>query len=450
MNRTRPVSSPPRRRLLQVGGLGLFGLNLVRRAEAARSEREPAIRACILLFHYGGPSHVDMWDMKPDAPSEVRGEYRPIETSAPGIRICEHMPMTARVMHHVALIRSLHHPMRNHNSAAVEALCGRTPLGGDLELLADTTASFPCYGSLLACVQRERGAVLPHVALPHPMRNVVKLPGQTAGFLGPRYEPYQVDSDPNEAAFTPGELDLPPGISTHRLANRERLLAIVDASLARQEAQLTRRAASAPFTQAFGILRSASVRESFDLSREPHAVRERYGRHKLGQSLLLARRLVEGGVPFVTVYDRFVNGQDVNWDSHATLFSRHREELIPPADRGFSALIEDLHQRGLLESTLVIQMGEFGRTPKINGSGGRDHWPDCFTAVMAGGGVRGGTVLGASDETGAYPAEDPVTPGDLAATLFARFGVDPATEVHDITQRPWRVADGRPLDRLFG
>jgi uncharacterized protein (DUF1501 family) len=191
------------------------------------------------------------------------------------------------------------------------------------------------------------------------------------------------------------------------------------------------------------------VRRGFDLAREPARLRERYGRHRLGQSLLLARRLVETGVNFVAVFDGMANGQDANWDSHQTLFPRHRQ-LLPPSDQAFSALIEDLEARGLLDSTLVLALGEFGRTPRINGSAGRDHWPDCYTAVLAGGGVRGGAVYGSSDRIGAYPASDPVTPADLAATVFWRFGIDPHREVRDQTDRPFRLSDGTPLPRLFG
>jgi uncharacterized protein (DUF1501 family) len=192
------------------------------------------------------------------------------------------------------------------------------------------------------------------------------------------------------------------------------------------------------------------VRRAFDLARETPAMRERYGRHTLGQSMLLARRLVEAGVRFVNVNDKVTNGQLANWDSHENNFGRLKNDLLPPADQAFSALIEDLDQRGLLASTLVIALAEFGRTPRINGNAGRDHWPDCFSAVLAGGGVRGGAIYGASDRFAAYPATDPVTPGDLAATLFWRFGLDPETELRDLTGRPYRVADGTPLDRLFG
>jgi hypothetical protein len=448
----------PRRRLLQAGALGGFALSLtaLEQARAAplsstpsEAAAAPAIRSCILIFYYGGPSHLDTWDPKPEAPAEIRGEFRPVESSVPGIRISEHMPLTSRVMHHVAVIRSMHHPMRNHNSAAVEALCGRTPLGGDLELLADTSQNFPCYGSTASWLRRDPLAVLPHVALPHVMHNVVRLPGQTAGFLGSAYEPYQVESDPNLAGFDPGQLTLSSGLTPARLESREALLRIVDRQLDRSERVLRPELASLPYQRVFSLLGSETVRRAFDISQEPERLRERYGRNKHGQSVLLARRLVEAGVRFVTVFDGVRNGQDDNWDSHAALFARHRDHLLPPADRAFSALLEDLDHRGLLEDTLVVSMGEFGRTPKINSSGGRDHWPDCYSIALAGGGVRGGTLHGASDPDGAYPAADPVRPGDLAATLFWRFGLDWTKEMRDGTGRPFPAADGQPLRSLF-
>jgi hypothetical protein len=442
-----PSPMIPRRRLLQIGALGGFGLSLANPAVAAAPAGK--IRSCILIFFYGGPSQFETWDPKPDAPAEIRGEFKPIETSAPGVRISEHLPLTAKVMHRMAIIRSMTHPMKNHNAAAVEALCGRTPLGGDQELLADDALAFPCYGSVLDYARRDgsRGD-LASVALPHVMYNVVRLPGQTSGFLGSRYQPYQVQSDPNTPNFSPGELDVPASFAA-RLENREALLRSVDGQLDRSERLLNQRPAPVPYQRAFSLLRSEPVRRAFRIQSEEDRTRERYGRNTLGQSLLLARRLVEAGVSFITVFDKIHNGQEANWDSHEKVFVRSREALLPPADRGLSGLIEDLEARGLLESTLVIGCAEFGRTPKINASAGRDHWPDCYSIVLAGGGVRGGTVHGASDETGAYPALDPTTPGDLAATLFWRFGVDPTQEMRDGTNRPYPLADGKPLRGLF-
>ena len=426
-----------RRRFLQLGGAACLGLALPRLASANSSSR---VQSCILIYYYGGPSQLDTWDLKPTAPAEVRGEFRPIATSVSGVHIGEHLPRSARIVHKLAIVRSMHHPMRNHNSAAVESLCGRTPLRGDLELLANDPNSFPCYGSALNFLTPRSRELPTHVALPHVMHNVVVLPGQNAGFLGSAYDPFQVTQDPNNPQFRVGELELTADVSARRLESRRSLLD-----------QLPARGPMTPFQQrAFDLLRSERVHRAFDLTREAPATRDRYGRSTLGQSMLLARRLVEEGVRFVNVNDKVTNGQTANWDSHENNFGRLKNDLLPPADQAFAALIDDLDERGLLDSTLVVALAEFGRTPRINGNAGRDHWPDCFSIVLAGGGVRGGTVYGSSDRFAAYPASDPVTPGDLAATLFWRFGLDPANELHDITGRPYRLADGTPLMRLFG
>jgi hypothetical protein len=445
-----------RRRLLQIGGLGALGLNLSKCLEAesrASDGAQPAkaqrIKSCIVLYYYGGPSHLDTWDMKPGAPKEVRGEFQSIPTNVPGIRVCEHMPRAARIMNKLAVIRSMHHPMRNHNSAAVESLCGRTPLKGDLELLSDDPNSFPCYGAALSRLLPGQPDLPSHVALPHVMYNVVQLPGQNSGFLGANFNPFQVTRDPNNPDFQVDELQLPADLSLARLEDRQALLGVVEGQLRTADRQ-ARSAAMTTFQErAFRILHSDAVRRAFDLGRESTQVRDRYGRNTLGQSLLLARRLVEAGVRVINVNDKIHNGQLANWDSHENNFGRLKNDLLPPADQAFSALIEDLDSRGILESTLVVVLAEFGRTPKVNANAGRDHWPDCFSVVLAGGGVHGGAIHGSSDRIGAFPAADPVTPGDFAATLFWRFGIDAKTEIHDLTGRPYQLAEGEPLRKLF-
>jgi len=417
-----------------------------------------------LIFYYGGPSHLDTYDPKPDAPAEIRGEFRTIATSAPGIRICEHLPRMSRLMHKVALIRSMHHEARLHDSASIHALTGRPLDGPDRELLTPQPQLFPSFGSAVARLRRGEPAEIPFASLPFPFRNVHDVPCQGAGFLGAAFDPLRIEVDPQVAnyradALTPAA-DLPAG----RLRQRRDLLGALQRN-DRPPSPLHRL-----YDRAFRLLDSDTLRTAVDLSREPAAVRERYGfgpaplavgegggggngaelghaRQMRGQNLLLARRLVEAGVPFVNVYDFRQQGQ--NWDAHFRCFNQHRTHLLPLADQGLSALIEDLDQRGLLDSTLVVAMGEFGRTPRINRDGGRDHWPDCYTVLLAGGGVRGGAVHGASDRQGAYPASEPVTPGDLAATIFWRFGIDPATEVRDAAGRPYRLAEGQPLTRLF-
>ncbi len=408
----------------------------------ASSSGAPPIRSCILVFHYGGPSQMETWDPKPDAPLEVRGVCSPIETNVPGIRISEYLPQMASVMNHVTLIRSLHHPMRNHNSAAAEMLTGKTPLRGDLELLGDDALGPPCLGSALSATLGLPADGLAHVALPYVMYNVVQLPGQTAGFLGPKYERFQIEGDPNRPDFQVGALQLPGDVSRQRFTERTGLSRKLDRHPSEQSAVTTM---DEHYEKAFATLGSPRLRMAMEIGRETDALRERYGRNLLGQSLLLARRLVEADVRMITVFDGQANCQTCNWDSHADNFGRHKGTLVPPMDRGLSALIADLADRGMLESTLVISVGEFGRTPRINANAGRDHWPDVFSAMMAGGGAPGGTVIGASDKIAAYPARDPVSSGDLAATLFSRFGVDPERELVDPTGRPHRLADGRAL-----
>jgi hypothetical protein len=442
MHHSPPILS--RRRLLQVASASALvpctpGIAASSPIVAVPSTRQ-SIRSCILVFFYGGPSHLDTYDPKPDAPAEIRGEYRSIATSVAGTRVGEHLPLMARVMHRVALLRGMHHPMTNHNSAAAEALTGRTPAGGDQELLTDDPRGLPTLGSAVSFALGKRANVLPYVALPYTLYNVVQLPGQTPGMLGGAFDRFQVEGDPSHPNFRIAAFD-----GANDLGGRADLLRVLDRT--RLPGRVAR--AAAYRERALRLVGSPEVRRLFDVAKEPQRLRERYGLHRLGQSLLLARRLVEGGVNFVACYDGQTNGQEANWDSHENLFPRHRQ-LIPPADQALSSLIEDLDVRGLLDSTLVVALGEFGRTPRINGNRGRDHWPQCYTVLLAGGGIRGGTVLGSSDKIGAYPALDPVTPGDLAATIFWRFGLDPETEVRDQTDRPFRLAVGEPIRKVFG
>jgi len=413
---------------------------------------------------------LDTYDLKPEAPAEVRGEFKAIATSVPGLFVCEHLPKMARSMHKVALIRSMHHRNRLHDSASTEALTGRQPPTGDREEFAPIKQVFPCYGASVSYLRRELQLDVPHAALPFVFHNVVDVPCQGGGFLGSAYDPLQVSVDPESRVYSAGALALPVGQSVKSLEDRRRLLvSLQEGSIAAAHSSPMGRWQHSS-DKAFQLLGSESFREALDLSRESSQMRDRYGydsapvavgsgggggngaemgfsREMRGQNLLLARRLVEAGVPFVNVFDFRQQGQ--NWDAHHKNFEQHKSHLLPLADQSLSALIEDLDARGLLDTTLVVAMGEFGRTPRINKDGGRDHWPDCYTVLLAGGGVRGGAVFGASDRTGAYPDKDPVTPADLAATIFWRFGIDPSSEIHDLTGRPWRVADGQPLRSLF-
>jgi hypothetical protein len=439
-----------RRRFLHCCGYSSIAALLNQtKLDASPSPSLGPLRSCIVLMLYGGPSHLDTWDMKPRASLEVRGEYRPIATSVPGRFVCEHLSRLANLIDRLAVVRSMHHGMSNHNSAMYQALVGRRPKI-DLDVLgADRANDFPTVGSVLSYVAPS--GRLPHstnpltnVALPHVMHNVVDLPGQNAGFLGGQYDPLQISSDPNLTSFHVPNLNLPPGVNEQRLSDRLSLLR----SLQTRTAANGEDSMQLYHERAVGLLRSDAVQRAFRIDREADRVRDRYGRNTFGQSLLLARKLVEADVRFIRVNDKIYNGQTDNWDSHLNIFPRHRE-LLAPFDQGLSALIEDLDQRGLLETTLVVVMGEFGRTPRVNANGGRDHWPDCYSMVMAGGGIASGSAYGESDRYGAYPIADAVTPADLAATILWRFGVDWREQIRDRQGRPFQLAEGSPIKRLF-
>jgi hypothetical protein len=459
-----------RRQLLRIGGLGPLALTLpsVLQARALANSSVapsslPPIQSCILIFYYGGPSQLDTWDPKPGAPAEVRGDFQTIDTSVPGVRICEHLPRMAGLMDRVALVRSMSHAMRNHDSACTETFTGRPPARGDSENFSAPSESlaFPSHGAALSYVRRGRGDDLPHAVLPFFITNLFPPPGQVGGFLGSAYAPLLVSGDPATLTYDAEMRRLPGGLTPGRLAQREALLQAFDTGSAKDSPARTY------YEKAFHLFGAAGVRRALDIEQEPRRVRERYGlgwhgpayvadksggvldfaQQLRGQNLLMARRLVEAGVPFVNVYDYKVQG--ANWDTHEANAGKLKGHLLPLADQALSALIEDLDERGLLDSTLVVALGEFGRTPRFNKTAGRDHWPNCYTALLAGGGVRGGAVFGASDKMAAYPASDPVSPGDLAATIFWRFGIDPAMEIHDTTNRPFRLAEGEPVRRLF-
>ncbi len=483
--RDRPADTQSEHRLnrraaLQFTG-GAVGLNLAGlwHAQAGLAQSgiplaKPAsvspIKSCIVVFYYGGPSHLDTYDMKPNAPSDIRGEFQQIATSAPGIFVSEHLPRMSRVMDKVALIRSMHHNNRLHDSASTEALTGRPSPNGDREEFAPINQFYPCFGACLSYLWQEKRIEIPHAALPFVFHNVVDTPCQGGGFLGTKFDPLQISVDVETKTYRAGALTLPAGHTSLLISDRRRLLETLELAAASSKSTPVGEQWRMFCDKAFQLLGSETLRRALDLSHETAPMRDRYGfgpspasvgegggggngsemgygRQMRGQNLLLARRMVEAGVPFVNVYDFRQQGQ--NWDAHFKNFNQHKSHLLPLADQSLSALIEDLEDRGLLDSTLVVAMGEFGRTPKINADGGRDHWPDCYTVLLAGGGVKGGSVFGASDSMGAFPASDPVTPSDLAATIFWRFGIDPATEIHDMTGRPSRLSDGQPITQLF-
>jgi hypothetical protein len=459
LSRTRFADEEPRisrRGLLRAGGLACLGLDLAAlcgdgAAQGAGPTRPgdlPRLKACILIFCNGGPCHLDTFDLKPDAPAEVRGEFHPIATSVPGMHVCEHLPRIARMMHHLTVIRSMQHRMRGHRSGVTNTLCGLPPPAGDVCDVPPEPQQLPSYGSRLTYLLRDRPLSLPHVLLPYPAdAGPFIYPGQTAGFLGATYQPFRLDQDPNAADFSLASLKLPADLTVDRLGRRAALLGLVDAQPEGVAALETGKQMTELQRRAVRLFHASDMGRAFELERETPKTRDRYGRTIGGQSMLLARRLVEAGVRFIQVT---LGTQDTEsgWDAHSSEFPIHKRSC-EDVDPAYSALIEDLAARGLLESTLVLLLGEFGRTPKINQDAGRDHWPDCYCAVLAGGGVRGGRYYGASDKLGAFPTADPVGPADLAATLFWRFGLDPATEIVDGAGRPYRLAEGTPVRGLF-
>ncbi|HUY88528.1 MAG TPA: DUF1501 domain-containing protein [Pirellulales bacterium] len=447
-----------RRRLLSIGGLGLLGLNLPR--WLAAEERKPAIAAraksVIFLYQFGGPSHVDMFDMKPNAPEKIRGPHKPIASNVPGIEVSEHLPRVAKVMDKVALVRSMHHPMKNHNSASYYALTGHAPLTDDIRL-RDSLDLFPAYGSVVDRLAPVTDGMPTFVAYPYVIRDGAVTPGQHASFLGKAHDPLLVTEDPNARDFRLPELSLPDNLSLDRLENRRELQKLVDRQSRLLEISPAARGLDAYYDKVLSMLNSPRVSQAFDLSAEPEKLRESYGRHTYGQCCLLARRLVEAGVRFVNVYfSNSIGGQSTTsggWDTHGfnntRMFPIIEKYHLPITDQTLPTLLADLDDRGLLDTTLVVWMGEFGRTPKINDNISRDHWPMCYTTLLAGGGVKRGFVYGASDKNASFPDRDPVRPDDLAATMFQLLGIDPGTEVYDPANRPLPIAAGSPIAALL-
>jgi hypothetical protein len=436
-----------RRSFLRIGGLGLAGLSLPQllRAEAkAGSARRGSAKSVILLFQFGGPSHLDTFDPKPDAPAEVRGEFGTIGTPVPGIRVTEHLPRLAGLADKFALVRSVHHKSSSHNPGAYYSLTGRQPLRNVVTLNASAT-DFPHPGSIVDYLDRTKRDVPSFVALPTMIADgPFRTPGEFAGFLGKMYDPLWVLKDPNRPGFDVTELSLPEGLTARRVDDRQALVRQLDGL-----SRLADREAIAGMddyrARAADLLTSPATKKAFALHEEPARVRDRYGRTTYGQSTLLARRLVEAGVRFVTVYySRGISG----WDTHKKNFTTLKGSRLPQTDQTVSALLEDLEGRGLLGETLVYWTGDFGRTPKINKDAGRDHWPPCQTVLLAGGGIGGGRVHGASDRTGAYPSADPARPDDITATVFHALGFDPKTLIHDQLKRPMPISAGRPIASL--
>ncbi len=421
-----------RRDTLRVGVLSALGYGLTDWFQsgscAKETVREGGARAksCILLWLDGGPSHLETFDLKPNAPSEVRGPFRPIATNVAGIQISELLPETARHAEKLAIIRSMTSPLGEHGLAHHYLLTGYKPT---------PALHYPSYGAVVARCRTDDSALPPYVAIPE-----ARAAG--AGYLGGAYEPFVTGGDPSHHEFRVQHLDLFPEVDEMRLARRREFLRQMDQVQAEVESQGDRLPSG--FEQAYRLVSSPEAKRAFDLSSESAETRARYGPRMFGQSCLLARRLVERGVPFVTV-------TNTGWDTHEDLVTQLKlgytgaqsgVGLIPTFDLGFSALLADLADRGLLEQTLVVAMGEFGRTPKLNARGGRDHWPRVFSVVLAGGGVRGGQVVGESDRVGESPIDRPVTPNDLARTVYTLLGIDADRNFITSTGRPVAVNQG--------
>ncbi|RLT04319.1 MAG: DUF1501 domain-containing protein [Planctomycetota bacterium] len=452
LNRADELS---RRHLLQVGGLGLMGLslpNLLSAREQAVPKSSLVSKAdhCIILFLNGGPSHLDMWDMKPDAADGIRGEFQPIPTSLPGYFVSDQMPKLARHMHRATVVRSMHHGVNNAHAAAVyAAMTGhdRGEIGGGTK-----PTDYPSPGCVLSMVRPPDRAIVPQVHLPYITAEGAggpPQPGFFAGILGRSRDPLFVLRDPNSPEFAIPELTLLADVSTERLALRRRLFEVVDSQL-REQAGVNAADSMTGFQQrALQLLTSENTQRAFRLSEEPDAVRDAYGRNTYGQSTLLARRLIEAGTRLVTL--SWAPDANATWDTHGGNFKKLKGTLLPQLDAACSSLLTDLSDRGLLDRTIVAVFGDFGRTPKINANdAGRDHWNYCYSLMLLGGGFAKGLIYGSSDKTGAFPASDALIPGDIISTIYHCLGLRHDREIHDATNRPFRlVPTGDVVDSLL-
>lgn len=441
-----------RRELLRIGAVSLLApvaaplFPASAQAAPVRTSAEPGIgnsTRCLLIFLQGGPSHLDLWDPKPEAPVEVRGDFLPIATATAGLQFTELVPRAAQLTEHLAVIRSMTHRFTNHIAGTYIMHTGSTvQQDRDRET---HPADFPGPGAVLNYLQAGRIELPASISLPNWLSipgPSNRMPGQYSGFLGATYDPFLIQGDPSQTDFRPLNLSLPGDVSSGRLDSRAGLLAQMDAG-ARHLENLATQTRDRLYEAALELLHDPRIRHAVDLSREPAQHRDRYGRTKLGQSLLLARRLSEAGVKYVAV-----NEFNQRWDSHNQIH-RVLRRLAADWDQAYSALLTDLVGRGLLEETFVVCTGEFGRTPRFNEKGGRDHWPHVYTALLAGGGIRGGQVYGASDAQGAAVQNKPVEPADLLATLWTQLGINPQTELRDRQGRTHVLSTGRPLVELL-
>jgi Protein of unknown function (DUF1501) len=454
-----------RREVMRIGGLGFLGagLNLTDLLQAAATADGPTTsipsfgraRSCILLFLMGGPPQHSTWDPKPDAPAEVRGDFVPIATTVPGLSISELLPRTALVADKLCILRAVSTGDNAHSSSGYYMLTGHPHQPMNFENANPGAPNdAPSLGAVLHRISKARGGLPPSITLPHRIFNTdgSVWPGQDAGFLGRTFDPWLLNARPNPGGYTIQEIDLPADIDQSRLGRRKRLLGGMQRRLDNLDNNPLAGTFDEQARQAFDLLGSSQARQAFCLEEEPEVNRDRYGATPFGQGVLLARRLVEAGVRLVQVnWHRGPEEPPANpcWDSHAKESSRLKDVLVPPTDRAYSALLEDLDRRGLLDETLVVCMAEFGRTPRLDGNGGRGHWGSVFSVTLAGGGVRGGQVYGSSDRIGAYPAEGRVPPEDLSATIFHCLGYAPQTEYRDPLGRPHPISRGEVLHSIL-
>lgn len=471
-------NSPTRRELLRVGSLGFGALALPHflayRAHAnstgaaqkyAGSKNFGGAKNCIMIFLQGGPSHIDIWDPKPDAPANIRGEFKPIKTKIPGTHIGEHMPMMADTLDKATLIRSMSYTpsgLFNHTAAIYQMLTGYPPdrVSPSGQLEPPNSADFPTAGSHVAKLKPLSEPVLPFVELPRPLQESGIIgKGGAAGFLGKAYDPYRLYQDPAESIKL-DDLALRKEIPPERLKDRFELLQGINGSMKELEKALNQQAVDEHYAKAYDLVLSGKARDAMDLTREPAAVRDRYGRYTFGQSLLMARRLIEAGTRFVQVnWPSVANGdpEKTAWDTHAANFGPLKNLHCPKLDRSLSALLQEMDDRGLLKETLVVTVGEFGRSPRMgvstsgnsNSPDGRDHWPYCYSAVVAGAGVARGMQYGESDATASSPKEKSVHPNDLLATVYYALGIDPEMEIRNHLNQPRELVKGRIVTELF-
>ncbi len=443
-----PAVPTSRRSMLQLGCSGFLGLGLEgwlqSPVQAIPTFQKP--KAVILVFQTGAPSHIDTLDPKPQAPTEIRGEFGVSKTPIPGVLLSEHLPLLAARANKLTLVRSFAHKDNNHTAATHHILTGSLQPGVrfDKPLSRD---DWPCYGAGTAYLALPPEGIPAGVTLPTFLgEGPLIWPGQHGGFLGPKYDPWQIKSNPNLKGFKVDHVELPAGLSINQLNDRVSLLSSLNSAQEELARSTEGKRLGDQQKKAIALLSSGVVAKAFDLSREPERTKERYGRHMFGQSLLLSRRLVQAGVRVVQAN----MGSVQNWDSHENNFNRLKRDLLPPLDRGVAALMDDLHETGLIDDVMVVVMGEFGRTPKVDSkNAGRDHWAACFSGAFFGGGVRSGQVLGQSDKSGAYPITVPYSLDDLGATIYHALGINSQMEVRDRQDRPVQLNRGKIMQDLF-